>query len=386
MKSSISLLAAFALALWMPAVCSAASYSVTDLGTLLGGAGSGGSSINASGQVTGTSETYVDGPAHAFLWTPTTPNGASGAMQDLGTLGGLYSYGNSINAGGQVTGRSGTSGEADYHAFLYDGTMHDLGTLPGGSFYNGTSINASGQVIGTIGNAVYGAFLYSSGSGMVNLDSVINPNPSLSGWASGGSGAAINDAGQIAGTGEHLGVGPRAFLYDGTLHDLGTLGGAVTYAVGISASGLVTGTATTTSGELHAFLYDGTMHDLGTLYGMQSHGHGVNASGQVTGTVNDSSRPYGYHAFLYTSGSGMVDLNTLIDPLSGWELRSGAAINDAGQITGTGNIGGYEHAFLLTPVPEPSSLLLGSLAFWVVAAYRGWRRRPRISHAKQPRL
>ena len=25
-------------------------------------------------------------------------------------------------------------------------------------------------------------------------------------------------------------------------------------------------------------------------------------------------------AFLYTSGSGMVDLNSLIDPLSGWEL------------------------------------------------------------------
>jgi probable HAF family extracellular repeat protein len=57
------------------------------------------------------------------------------------------------------------------------------------------------------------------------------------------------------------------------------------------------------------------------------------------------------HAFLYTSGSGMVDLNTLIDPLSGWELLDAADINDAGQITGQGLIGGEYHAYLLTPVP-----------------------------------
>lgn len=50
----------------------------------------------------------------------------------------------------------------------------------------------------------------------------------------------------------------------------------------------------------------------------------------------------------------MVDLNTLIDPLSGWDLHLGMGINDAGQITGTGVLGGVDHAFLLTPVPERS--------------------------------
>jgi hypothetical protein len=59
------------------------------------------------------------------------------------------------------------------------------------------------------------------------------------------------------------------------------------------------------------------------------------------------------HAFLYTSGSGMVDLNTLIAPLSGWELLDASDINDAGQITGQGRIGGQFHAYLLTPVPIP---------------------------------
>jgi hypothetical protein len=45
----------------------------------------------------------------------------------------------------------------------------------------------------------------------------------------------------------------------------------------------------------------------------------------------------------------MVDLNTLIDPLSGWELLDAAEINAAGQITGQGLIGGEYHAFLLSP-------------------------------------
>jgi len=47
----------------------------------------------------------------------------------------------------------------------------------------------------------------------------------------------------------------------------------------------------------------------------------------------------------------MIDLNTLIDPLSGWELLDGSDINDAGQITGQGLINDEYHAYLLTPVP-----------------------------------
>jgi probable HAF family extracellular repeat protein len=149
-------------------------------------------------------------------------------------------------------------------------------------------------------------------------------------------------------------------LYDGTMHDLGTLGGTSSGGSGINDSGQVTGGSDTTDTLVaHAFLYDGTMHDLGTLGGTFSAGSGINASGQVTG--NSLNENGAFHAFLYTSGSGMVDLNTLIDPLSGWELLHGYAINDAGQITGQGLIGDERHAFLLTPVPEPSSLALLAL-------------------------
>jgi probable HAF family extracellular repeat protein len=55
-------------------------------------------------------------------------------------------------------------------------------------------------------------------------------------------------------------------------------------------------------------------------------------------------------------GGGFVDLNPLIDPLSGWTLEAANGINASGQIVGYG-IGpdGDTDAFLLTPVPEPST-------------------------------
>ena len=305
------------------------AYTVTDLGTL-GGTFSAGYGINASGQVAGYSFTTGFASVHAFLY--------DGTMHDLGEGTG---YG--INDGGQVTGRSGSD-----HAFLYDGTMNDLGTL-GGASSEGRGINASGQVAGysrTTGDAAFHAFLY---------DGTLNDLGTLGGTHSIGLG--INDSGQVTGDSNSTGGEIHAFLYDGTMHDLGTLGGGQSGGVGINASGQVTGYSVTTGDvEQHAFLYDGTMHDLGTLGGANSYGNGINASGQVVGDSQLTGG--GRHAFLYTSGSGIVDLNSLFDSLSGWQLSVGNAINDAGQITGFGQIGGETHAFLLNPVPEPATLAL----------------------------
>ena len=75
--------------------------------------------------------TTASGAFHAFL---SGPNG--GPLQDLGTLGGIFSEGLGVNASGQVVGDSTTAGGV-YHAFLFsNGVLTDLNTLiaPGSGF------------------------------------------------------------------------------------------------------------------------------------------------------------------------------------------------------------------------------------------------------------
>ena len=68
-------------------------------------------------------------------------------VTDLGTLGGISTYGYGINASGEVTGFSSTTDGSATQAFLSDGTTHDLGSL-GGTKSEGLGINDSGQMTG----------------------------------------------------------------------------------------------------------------------------------------------------------------------------------------------------------------------------------------------
>jgi probable HAF family extracellular repeat protein len=336
------------------------AYQVVDLGTPF----TPELSINSSGQVAGTLVGSSNVP-HAYSY--------DGTIHDLGSLGAV-SYGHGINDSGLVTGTTSTS-TGQLHAFLHDGVMHDLGTLPGGSYSEGYGINGSGHVTGDSNTSTGDthAFLY---------DGTMHDLGTFPGGRR-SEGRAINNSGQVTGWGFTDLVAPsfmpeeHAFLYDGTMHDLGTLGGANSYGNGINDSGQVVGFSSYTTGNFatHAFLYDGTMHDLGTLPGgTSSTASDINSDGNVTGLSDNGDGQS--HAFLYKSGSGMIDLNSLIDPLSGWELVQGFAINDSGQIAGWGYLDGEGHSFLLTPAPEPSSLVLGSagLVCLVVAAHL---RRPR---------
>ena len=136
---------------------------------------------------------------------------------------------------------------------------------------------------------------------------------------------------------------------NGTISDLGTLGGSTSAAYAINGAGQIVGYAYTSKGAMHAFLYSGgKMTGLGTLgYGDTSVAKAINGSGVVAGTA---STTYGYHAFIY-SGGKMQDLNNMIPAGSGWVLTDATGITDTGQIIcNAKNTTTYSnHALLLTP-------------------------------------
>ena len=74
----------------------------------------------------------------------------------------------------------------------------------------------------------------------------------------------------------------------------------------------------------------------------------------------------------------MNDLNDSLPSNSGWDyLAIARDISDNGQIVRNGWIGGQDHAFLLTPVPEPSTLALLSMGAVGLLAYARRTRRGR---------
>jgi uncharacterized membrane protein len=184
----------------------------------------------------------------------------------------------------------------------------------------------------------------------------------------------VRDDGLILGQSEFAvgNINTRSFTYDGTgMHDLG-------FGVsGINNLDQMAGSRIDPGLVFQVFFYDGTVHDLGGL-GYFPNVYDLNDSGQIVGSYTPSLDPIQFpRALYYDPAHGLVDLNTLIDPLAGWTLSYAYAINNSGQIVGFGQVDGQSRAFLLTPVPEPSSMLLAGLAPLALAAAK-WRRLRRL--------
>lgn len=316
------------------------SYSVTDLGTLNTNGYSVAKGVNATGEVTGAAGSDASNTSQVFTY-------GDGTMTGLGTLGGNSGIGNAINASGQVAGYSVNSSN-EYRAFITSGdTLIDIGDLGGGSAV-GYGINDSGQVVGSAVTADGSnhPFLYSSGT-MTDLGTLGSPK-GTDWW---NSAQGVNKAGAVTGTSYDAHGNFFAFLWkNGKMTKMGTLGGLWSQGYAINNKGQVTGLAYTKNGSAHAFIANCAtcpLRDLGTFAGSTSTvwGFGINDSGVVVGQSTFKST---YHAFVY-SGAKIKDLNSLIPAKSGWVLNEADAINNSGQIVGTGAINGQEHGYLLTP-------------------------------------
>ena len=123
-----------------------------------------------------------------------------------------------------------------------------------------------------------------------------------------------------------------------------------------------------------------SVFDLGTVDGV-SYAVAINSVGSVVGEYGDEPAT---RAFIWTpsipngTSGNMIDLNQALsaNDKANWVLREATGINDFGQIVGyamydtdgPGSKPAVPRAFLLTPVPEPTSFTLFALCVAAVVS------------------
>jgi probable HAF family extracellular repeat protein len=328
--------------LWQPNQANSTVGTSIGLGILSEGTSHMALGLSTRGQVVGFSG------ADAFVWQPETPNSLSGAFARLDSIDrrpGLPTIAYSINDAGQIVGASATF--TPELAVLWqptpDGsrwTLIQLDVAPSVDFAStALAINNIGQIVGSSGNP----FLWQPVTPNAALGSMISLGD-LPGGSDAGGATGINDRGQIVGS-SSVSSYTHAFLWNpltpngtvGTMLDLGDLPG------GISSSGA------------------SAIDSFGNVVG--------------TGTVGGALDSDRNRAFLWSAAQGMVNLNELLDPDSGdgWTLYSAHDINDAGQIVGHGRHHGEVRAYLLTPIPEPTTANFAVITLLIGSHFRRMR-------------
>jgi probable HAF family extracellular repeat protein len=340
---------------------------VTDLGSLPGVNNSGANNISANGIIVGTSENGLIDPflgvpeIRGVFWT------TDGQIHDLGTLpGGTFSFGADVNSGGQILVQFNNTVPDPFspvgtqlRAFLLqkNGSMQDIGTLGGPDTF-ALAINEHGQITGqsytsATPNTDNGPFCP---PGVPTQDPFLWDNETMTdiGTLGGTCGFPnrLNNRGQVVGDSflaDNQTVHP--FFWDrGVLSDLGTLGGPDGEALDLSDSGLVVGRADLADGTHHAFVWKkGTMIDVGVVPGdLCTNGRAINSRGQAIGTSTDCMGNV-QHMFLWENGS-IHDLTAMILPGSDIEVFEAWDMNDRGEIAAVGMLpNGDQHAVLLVP-------------------------------------
>lgn len=323
----------------VPGVPASPSYAIVDIGTL-GGAESDAEGLNNRGQVvgsaaTGTLNDRAEPLLHAYIWR-------NGVITDLDPGASVSSAALALNDRSQVVG------VRDYHAVLWSPGRPFVGIEPvdeataGCGGYQAVAINNSGQIVE---------------SGWVCGD------PAVAVWWRGqarksamtmGQAYSINGHGQVAGVDiDNSGTGgPVSWQYDGTrlrlLRHLAPSGGQIRgWARAVNDRGVIAGELD----FLPVLWSKGIAQPLGLLPGFDGGtASSVDAAGVVVGTcrrtVNgvDETR-----AFIWQAPHRLTDLNSLLPQGAGWELREAAAVNNRGQIAGTGLYHGVRRGFLMSP-------------------------------------
>jgi probable HAF family extracellular repeat protein len=254
-------------------------------------------------------------------------------------MGGIKSFAQGINNAGEAVGYVRMSDGSDRAVNWQNGTATDLGIIG-----RAMAVNNNGQIVGwkTDSSPTSQSIITSLGSlgGKTTDIAAINDNSAIVGSSDTSNGATDGDGNYSAYS--------HAYLWqNGTMNDLGTLGGNRSRALAINKSGQIVGCADVNNSTVHAFLWqNGAMADLGPSSALKSSATGINNCGVIVGTMLPAAG--GPCAVVWQSGAP-TDLNTLVPAHSGWTLTQASAVNDAGCIVGLGTYGGVSHGFLLTP-------------------------------------
>jgi len=405
MNKILNSIAAGALLAGTLAAQPAPHYTVIDLGTL-GGEYSFGFGINMEGDVAGAAATTAQTDGFAATATLWSKQKGKISAKDLGVLGpphfpacptcnsdaaavdafGVVAMGSEIGSfdpNGEDFGQfdpPNPTHRITRGAIWRNGAMTALPNLPGGNNANAFWINNVGQVSGFAENGIFDSTC-SQGTPFqkqrfqplvwgINggIQRVLSPLKSKGDTVA--FGLTINDLGETVGASGLCGTtglppasiasssATHAVLWkpDGSVTDLGNLGGAQNIASSVNDLGEVVGTAQATDGTVHTFLWT-------RLTGIQDYGaypgavatvagccHTINDAGQIVGFTVEPTNPYFGRALIW-QGQQPKDLNTFVhDPGPFVQLTGAFSINDRGEILCQGiTTMGELHACLAVP-------------------------------------
>ena len=336
-------------------------YTITDLGVVAPNTYSQTFGMSANGAYVVGRDLMADGQAGAwpaFIW-----NAGTGMVAQGNLAGRNYASAYAVTNNGLAVGVSTVtpSGSSPLPVVWTNGQATQLALPSGQTVGRAYGVNSSGIAVGSVG----------SGSGEIATIYNINTGTSSRITTLSAEGSYMQTAMDISSNGLVVGSGVDsssrgvALVFDSVHNTMTQLtmpayaGFNSSLAVDISDNGqFIVGSSGNGS---QAFIWSATTGALLAPIPSVSSGGSLDSVNDQGWAVGTSGGLYS-NPFLYADGQSYL-ISSIISNGAGWNFTtttsaSAAEISNNGLIVGTAKLNGIEHAYMLTPVPEPTTYAL----------------------------